>query len=715
MIRSALLFFCCLISPVLASPIVVKSGEHGSFTRLVVYLPADRKWSIEEDGGFSNFSVEGWRDGFDITDVFKKVNTDRLRSLTSTDSNLLVALNCNCRIVTETLDGGFVQLDLLERETRRPLQRPSEDDEKVVSSEPSPSPLERPITTKRIWKLEPLDAPLEILDKVASKQSQKEIDAFGQSLVERLSRGSTLKHLNTPPTAEIESSPDLRITEFQEEEDLLAILAERAQFSDSASRDRRPEDLAETSKCVNASVLEVSSWGGPGNFHDQLSELRANLIGEFDNEVAGAKSVLAKFYLHFGLAEEALQIIRGLEEAVPIQAMLHLANLIKDDFSNQNDKLHSFVNCAGEAKLWATIAGPSEQTIDEDTAKTLIATFLNFPDHLQLLVAKKLANIFSIGGNFLAADIVKNALARKVDNEADPQSKKKLVIDLLSLSRDELMAQVSLNHADAPEAMALFLEVSVRDRQAITVADSDLASAFAFQLDGSKISSRLEAALILALAISGFPERSLQEFILLKEDLKREFPDTLNRLMEIFLQQKNQNQLVELAWRMSKADDKWVLSEIYKLNLAHALVDMGQPQLVKQLILNFEEEHEVYFLGQALILEGQYASAAELLKDSENSKMRETYLELVSIYQPDTAWAQRDDFESGDLSRLAWSVGEWSNVSKNVNRAEIAATILDTEGEIKVSTKPISSARGIYETSRKSRASLERLFAQPTL
>ncbi|MEP5951833.1 MAG: hypothetical protein ABJ249_09535, partial [Lentilitoribacter sp.] len=106
--RAFLIFiFNFLVSGIAqAEPIVVRSGEHDNFTRLVLPLPLGSRWSIDERPGVAKVILEEFNDGFDLSYAFEIIPRTRLVALVARGSELELQLSCTCPVVAFIEDGN---------------------------------------------------------------------------------------------------------------------------------------------------------------------------------------------------------------------------------------------------------------------------------------------------------------------------------------------------------------------------------------------------------------------------------------------------------------------------------------------------------------------------------------------------------------------------------------------------------------------------------
>src|SRR5690606_23092602 len=101
--------------------IVVRGGEHGDFTRIVLELPIESGWSIMTSPATALLTLTRPGLSFDLSAAYERIGRTRLVSLTSPNGGSLLKfdLACDCRVegtmhesrllVVDIYDGAYPQ------------------------------------------------------------------------------------------------------------------------------------------------------------------------------------------------------------------------------------------------------------------------------------------------------------------------------------------------------------------------------------------------------------------------------------------------------------------------------------------------------------------------------------------------------------------------------------------------------------------------------
>ena len=99
---------------------LVRSGEHATYSRLVIPMGDGQLWELRTVGRRTEFIVPGWEGDFDYSTVFDRIPKTRILSLNSKtedgDTRLLMSLGCACE-VKASISGQYVVIDVIREAT----------------------------------------------------------------------------------------------------------------------------------------------------------------------------------------------------------------------------------------------------------------------------------------------------------------------------------------------------------------------------------------------------------------------------------------------------------------------------------------------------------------------------------------------------------------------------------------------------------------------
>ena len=405
----ALLFAATVASA--QSTIRVRSGEHPTYSRLVIPVPADVQWAMTLVNREVRLDLPGVDTKIDASAVFDRIPKTRVLSVSSaideSGASLMIALGCSCT-AQATISGPYVVIDVLDPELERDLQTASKNQNEATAPEPSSADgstsrpqardVEAPTQNGRETKEQPRasrnpgfgisDEPLEVAPDSSTppassvaghlfKQLQRAAD---QGLVDLVEDTATA----VPPSAEVD--PEIAdvpaAPSIDETIDGMDELAKRLQRAlgdleapsiNDAIRLRIPEELEISPQaplrlpetlaiqdpnkrpehCLDDEQFDLSVLNERQDVAPQINALRASLIGEFDQPDVVSAEKLARTYIALGLGPEASVIVEQFVSQSPnYQILIEMIATIDGDGPVRGGILDKSAECGGPAALW---------------------------------------------------------------------------------------------------------------------------------------------------------------------------------------------------------------------------------------------------------------------------------------------------------------------------------------------------------------------------
>ena len=106
------ILFLAWAAPAFAAPVLVRSGEHGTFTRIVVDTNPSAKWQLNQDGREVRLDLPQNREGFAIADVFRRITRARVQSISAGRQSLTLTLGCDCVVTATPMAPDYIILDI---------------------------------------------------------------------------------------------------------------------------------------------------------------------------------------------------------------------------------------------------------------------------------------------------------------------------------------------------------------------------------------------------------------------------------------------------------------------------------------------------------------------------------------------------------------------------------------------------------------------------
>ncbi|MEX0351068.1 MAG: tetratricopeptide repeat protein [Paracoccaceae bacterium] len=490
------LFALLTADGLLAEPLVVRSGDHGSFTRLTVGLPSGTDWTLEQVGDEAELHLDRPATTFDVSEVFSRIGRNRLHQVTQAAPGEPLELELTCKCVVRAFEEGDKLLVLDIREGQPPVAKPA--DLPVVFG-PSSGSREINLASPH---------PLNLAPPPFRSPPTPTAEIMGIAIKSQLERAIAQGLLS--PTADHRAStgPD-RVRSLQRnlKQRVANIRATTVIDRDlDGVLDGISNELQRIS-CFSDDRLSVDSWGDEST-RTNLGEMHLRIYGEFDRLDDGAVRKLAKAQLYLGFGAEAAATL-GLDvsSANEVPELIAIATLIDEPSPATPPALAGQQACDGLVAFWALLG---DRKLSEDANVEAISNGLfALPAHLRSHLGPRAATYLIEAGRTDMAQII---MRRSSPNPDDDRIAAQMVRAKLSdasgnvrLEMEQLDGVIS-DRADPPEAPAALIELietAWENRLGVDSETVTLAAAFAQEYQASSEGPRLQRTHVLALALNG--------------------------------------------------------------------------------------------------------------------------------------------------------------------------------------------------------------------
>lgn len=101
--------------------VVVRSGEHANFSRLVIYVDKENSPTLQKTAIGYRFSSGNVSEVFDLSRVFDKIPRTRINAISSPEHGLIdISVDCECHAKTELLSDGRFVIDIVSGDKKNP-------------------------------------------------------------------------------------------------------------------------------------------------------------------------------------------------------------------------------------------------------------------------------------------------------------------------------------------------------------------------------------------------------------------------------------------------------------------------------------------------------------------------------------------------------------------------------------------------------------------
>jgi hypothetical protein len=467
-----------MVLPFMASaePVTIRSGEHDTFSRLVLSIGTGTGWTIEPSDGNVIVQLTGRSDGFDVSEIFERIPRDRLSDVTQlAPDSLRLLLDCPCDYDAFLWRPGELVVDIVDESSDLEIEvSPVAATTSIMLAQTTVLPADTPLRLPNMLILgEPVQASLPMTPTARQPLSAtNDLSATEVALAQGIARAASQGFLE--PSIARSAIPDQTDGLVFEEQVAQPrpdppIVVGRPGVGISTAMDR---DLAHVGaalersidqQCLHDDLFQIDAWGDERAFHTQAAALAEALAGEFGEEPREAQETLARLYIHFGFGAEAKSALAA--NMASSQSRLILTELagIVDDYEGDYPIIATQAGCASPAALWAFLVNPIAQ--EEDARNQLIQQFYALPQPLRGQISPRLARRFVEVGEPNAA----SQLLRATDNSDagathDVQSARAVVAEgfndpdgALSL----LSHEVEDNARTTPQSMIRLIELEL--------------------------------------------------------------------------------------------------------------------------------------------------------------------------------------------------------------------------------------------------------------
>lgn len=509
MLRLLLPLLLCLWLPgaALAQVVRIISGDHPTFTRLVLSFDAATDWQLGRTGDGYVLRLPGTQPRYDLSSIFRRITRDRLSAIWAdpTDGQLRLRVACACHALPFELRPGVIVIDI-----RDGLPPPGSSFEAGLDGAVFPALSRAPVLRPRP-RLVDETVPFDWTSRLPSQQSDLPPPLPGLTAPSRialrdelllgLSRGMAeglIDPVERPPKADPDSqpqrAPDAANLRFGDPLETRTGLSPPQQVaSDSAS-------------CPDDSRLDLAAWGDEGPAAALLSQSFSGLVGEFDRPDPAAVQRAVRHHLHLGFGAEA----RALLQAFPIDGpdTPYLASLgrLVDGVADPNGPFRGLEGCDGVAALWAVLADP-DLAPRLARASAVLRGFSALPAALRRHLGPGLAERFLAAGDTATATALRDSFMR----DPDPTDHRTTVAEARIASAlgagpqaAELLESASQDPGPAqPDALVALVDLHLAEGRALDPQAEAAIAAFLPQFQGTEKEPALRRAHVMALALTG--------------------------------------------------------------------------------------------------------------------------------------------------------------------------------------------------------------------
>ncbi|MCL4066189.1 hypothetical protein M3484_06375 [Pseudomonas sp. GX19020] len=606
----------------------IRGGEHEEFTRIVIETSSLGHWKLgKEEGGYA-FRAEDQPDGYDLSKAFDKIPKSRIRSLSQDKGSgaLRIDIGCTCHAIAFEVRPGIIAIDVRNgpappgSEFERPFEagdpaggnQPSQDPAAPINAAPIIKPPKASLAsgveqkpTYNWLEIAGFGLPSEpsVSDEEASDDMRFLLAPLRDALLRQISLGivegvvvpGALTELPAPAKSPLAETPGVRIAN-----------GEMPGIRAGTDRSPGPNLTADGKPCLPDRMTDIGAWLPDQAPLAALSNLRTNLLTEFDQPVVENVLEAARVNIALGFGAEARQILTLLpvEEAAQQAALYDLSYLV-DLEPGHRGAFSGMESCDSYAALWAILALATEGSERSATAPNTAAVTRSFSalsQDLRRHFAPALVSYFMAGGDETTARRLRDAVLRMPGPTGQQVRLMDAGIELATGNADAAadIAEEVLSDpgVSAAEAAILRAESAFRGDRLLPPDLAAQLAALTAELRGTDSYSRIRRAEVLTLAMTGNFRAAF--------DLLPEAPDTDGDLWD----------LASVA-----APDEILLTEALKVSVPPRGKREVNRQVAQRLLRFGFAQEALHWLGPAGSLEAEAdrvlaAEAALAIRDA---------------------------------------------------------------------------------------------------
>ncbi|HEY9039547.1 MAG TPA: hypothetical protein VIN05_11485 [Roseovarius sp.] len=514
-----------------AKKVVVRSGDHETFSRIVLYLPERTSWTIDGKLNKKNLTLRGAKIDWDTSEVFTRISKNRIKAvdpLTET-TGLALNLNCRCEIDIFWHAKSMLVVDVKDPEVQNDLAVSVDDAFSMDRKEVSRLFLDstRPVNAPHLESSQ--KAALELMggglraaigdsDEVAAHAAVAK-----QAIVEELARAVRLGLIDASESREFSGDIPLekpigkREVLGKEDKDSGApagfgnIVSYTSADPAIGGDERNELENDRGAACAFAELESIESWGDERSFISQVSEARSGIPEQGDPRYRLKMLDLARLYLYFGFGAEARQIVNNPkisdDEMNSYFALSHLIDGAESkfhDFSSQE-------GCGGSVAIFSIISAGDEMLPERLDANEVIKSFENFPVHLKNIFGPKLVEKFRENNKISLSNSVLRIMRNPRYSGPSRLAEMRGNGEASLKTESELISAVNKNTRDSLTALVELMDRRLSADDVMPLGWVELAGSYAKEQRGTDTGKALSHRYVRGLAAVGQYELAFEE------------------------------------------------------------------------------------------------------------------------------------------------------------------------------------------------------------
>ncbi|PCD75920.1 hypothetical protein [Pseudothioclava arenosa] len=698
MIARLFAIFMLIATQLAAEPILVRSGEHADFSRLVVMTPTGTDWTLERQADGYRLDLDIENPEFLLEQVFNLIPRTRVLDVSRSNrpSGLTFRTADSVSAAAFQLSDGGIVLDFRsEPEDTHAKLAPESEGGKLVQeiARSYPSIAVHADSFPGVWEAAGTPSVVtipEALPSVVPKLSEAPDARLAEAesnLLEQLGRAAAQGLIHLPLSSGEDASADPEFASdpkdgMNDEEQgageapagHLAVKSLTAIDRDAGVEARAMPQFVGAGSCPAEGSFDVASWIDDEPATAQIAAARRDLYGEFDRTSPEDVVRLARIHIAFGFGDEARALVEAFDlpekDALPIHLM---AAVLSEGSTHEFTGLAQLSSCDGPVALWAVLA-TSEDIATVINFEAIKRTYSALPSHFRGFIGERLVQrLIGLGAKEEARAILA-AFERVAPAESGAADMMTARIDLATGAKDRAIDRLGhvarTAEVESPQALLLLVEEIVARHDVVERHLTETAAALAFELRKDQSGAPLQRAYALGLGSAGDFEGAFGAATVLPEfpDVESLYPQTLATLFEMVARIELDPLFLKTYFSHREKILRVSLKADTRLKIAERLVELGFSAAARD-ALNAETRalgRGRRVLAQTALAEKDGPAALAYLSGlngAAEDRLRAEALMLLGDYS-----AALEHFEQTgarpEAVQAAWLAGNWGVIEE---------------------------------------------------
>ncbi len=570
-----------LVPPAAAQTVIMRSGEHGDFTRLVAQVGGNRTWQVTQDDTSVVVQFAPENPQFDLSQIFSFIARDRIQNVAATDG-LTLELGCECIVSVTRFQDSYMIIDV--SEATEPDQLPAAHPPLPLFIESEPSRQIIPDFSDDADANDQDRAPIPEID----------METAAALLAEQMARATAAGLLDPAPLQSLaagdpvtpqESSPALAAEDINDHVEALPPPAALPITTNNAFDLNTSSDTilitATRSTCMPPPTHPLRNWDGGMSFSHGVGLLRSHLYNDRDQLAASAAMELAEFYLAHGFGAEALHWISEIGDPAPFHSAM--ARYYEFGTTNGFGPVAPEEGCDPDVVFWQFLTSSNPPRLELDARRMVLATFFGLPDGMRDRLGPDLARQFAeTGQDGAALEIRQNLL---IGGRLGNQELAFLGLALESYQTGDTEIHLTPGNAgttNANRAMTHQLLAQIQDFGRVRPADLDAAEALLLESNPPLVHRGLRHVTAMGHAMAGNVEAMVFH---LQSPGEEDVPEIFYDIVAALMQAEQTAELLILLTSDSFGQFGQYPGPAARRNVAEYFLEHGMPEFARDILL----------------------------------------------------------------------------------------------------------------------------------